>query len=365
MSGVDRVGRAPAIARDLLAWFDARERDVPWRRERDPYRVWVAEVMAQQTRIDTVRAYYRDFLERFPDVDALAAAPLDDVLRVWQGLGYYARARHLHRAARVVSERHGGVLPSTVEGLLELPGVGAYTAGAIASLAFGRPEPAVDGNARRVLSRLFDLAEPTPATLERSARGLIAAAPDRPAAINQAVMDLGGAVCTWRAPVCAECPLRDPCLARARATQARRPPRRRKAPRPRRRAVAALVTRGDRVLLVRRPADGLLGGLWDLPAVPLAREDGGEPELRRVLAAYLAERLAIAVRVGDRLETVEHAFSHFRLRLDVFAAVWRSGEPPRDPEWTWASADRVEELATPGYLRAIEPHVQPLRRRRA
>lgn len=358
---------AHAIARDLLAWFDARKRDVPWREERDPYRIWVAEVMAQQTRIDTVRPYYHDFLERFPDVGALAAAPLDDVLRVWQGLGYYARARHLHRAAAVVAERHGGTLPSTVEDLRALPGVGAYTAGAIASLAFGLAEPAVDGNARRVLSRVFDLEAPTAERLERAAREVLDAAPGRPAAVNQAVMDLGGAVCTPRAPACAVCPVGVTCLARARGTQDERPPRRRSAPAPPRRAAAALVTREGRALFVKRPPEGLLGGLWDLPGTSPVRVERRSPpigEIRRALEAALADRHAITARVGRRVETVHHTFSHFRLRLDVFAAEWHAGEPAGEAVWAGAGQGGVGELATPTYLRAILPRLEGLETRR-
>lgn len=364
--GRDR-GEAPApteaLVRDLLAWFDGRERDVPWRDEPDPYRIWVAEVMAQQTRLETVRPYYRAFLERFPDVEALAAAPLDEVLHVWQGLGYYARARHLHRAAGVVVERHGGCVPSTVEALRELPGVGAYTAGAIASLAFGRAEPAVDGNARRVLARLRDLEAPTATGLEETARALLDAAPGRPAAVNQALMDLGGALCTPRAPACGRCPVGRACLARARGTQDERPPRRGAGPAPHRRAAAALLTREGRTLFVKRPADGLLGGLWDLPATSPVAFDGHPapiPEIRRDLAATLAQRLGITAEVGDPIETVHHAFSHFRLRLDVLAAEWRAGEPPAEAVWTRAGPGGVETLATPAYLRPVFPHLERL-----
>lgn len=371
-SDAPAAARAREIARALLAWFDGRERDVPWRGARDPYRVWVAEVMAQQTRLDTVRPYYRAFLERFPDVGSLAAAPLDDVLKAWQGLGYYARARHLHAAARVIAARHGGSVPSRIEELRALPGVGPYTAGAIASLAFGRPEPAVDGNARRVLSRLSDLASPSPGRLERAARSLLAAAPGRAAALNQALMDLGGAVCTPSGPECPVCPARGACLARMRGTQQERPPRRSRAPLPHRRSAAAAVTRGERLLLVRRREDGLLGGLWDLPAVALEDERDGsdyqlrgdghgqgaaEDAVRERLAEALAARLSISVAVGRHVRSVDHVFSHFRLRLDVFEAGWVEGEPTWRPGWTWATPREAQALATPTYLRSVWPRM--------
>ncbi|MGH7540301.1 MAG: A/G-specific adenine glycosylase, partial [Gemmatimonadota bacterium] len=207
-----------SLAASLLAWFDGRERDVPWRGETDPYRIWVAEVMAQQTRIETVREYYGRFVDRFPDVATLAAADPDDVMKAWEGLGYYARARNLQRSAREVVERFEGRLPAAPERLRELPGIGAYTAGAIASLAFGRAEPAIDGNARRVLSRLFDLEAPTPRRLEEAARALLDACPGRPGALNQTLMDLGGGPCAPASPACAACPVRAGCLALARGT---------------------------------------------------------------------------------------------------------------------------------------------------
>ncbi len=198
-----------ALRRALLAFYDARRRDLPWRRDPDPYRVWVSEVMLQQTRVDAVVPYYERWLRRFPTLHALATAEPDEVLRAWEGLGYYARARNLHRAARVVRERHAGDVPSEPAALRELPGVGDYTAGAIASIAFGRREPAVDGNVRRVLARLLDVADPPPARLRAVAAALVPA--ERPGDFNQALMELGALVCTARVPRCADCPVRGVC----------------------------------------------------------------------------------------------------------------------------------------------------------
>ncbi|MDX1661748.1 MAG: A/G-specific adenine glycosylase, partial [Gemmatimonadota bacterium] len=224
-SDTDRV---EAIRRRLLDHYDREKRDLPWRGETDPYRVWVSEVMLQQTRVESVVPYYLDWIERFPDVEALAAADRADVLRAWEGLGYYSRARNLHDAARIVAERFDGAVPDTAGTLRELPGVGAYTAGAVASIAFDRPEPAIDGNARRVLARLFDVEKPTPARLRRIADDLVPR--DRPGDFNQAIMELGATICAPRSPACGSCPLAPRCESLANGTVDRRPgPRRRAA----------------------------------------------------------------------------------------------------------------------------------------
>lgn len=340
--------RAPPAA-ELLAWFDGRRRDVPWRGERDPYLILVAEIMAQQTRIETVAPYYHRFTTRFPDVQALAGAREDEVLKLWEGLGYYARARNLLRTARTVVVEQGGEIPSTAEELRRLPGVGPYTAGAVASIAFGEPEPAVDGNARRVLCRLFDIEAPTPTRLARSARTLLDAARDRPGAVNQAVMDLGSEICTPRAPRCDECPVAGACVARLDGTIPDRPPARTRARRPERREAAAVIERGERVLVIRRPEDGLLGGLWDFPAVPLT----GSAPARRVLSGELPTRLGLDCRIGGELRTVRHAFSHFRLHLTVHRAWWRVGEVRNERPHRWADREELDALAFPSYQRRL------------
>ncbi len=314
---------AAGLAGALLRWFDGRSRDVPWRGESDPYRIWVAEVMAQQTRIDTVRDYYGPFLERFPDVDSLAAAELDDVLKAWEGLGYYARARRLRAAAREVVSEYGSRLPEEPERLRSLPGIGAYTAGAIASLAFGLPEPAVDGNVRRVLSRLFDLAAPTPAALEDRARAILDARADRAGDLNQALMDLGSSVCTPTSPACESCPAAGMCAALARGTVSERPPVRSRGPLPHRIVATAVVWRDGRVLITRRPAEGLLGGLWEFPGGKVEAEETPPEAARR----ELAEELGVEIEVGEPLGTVEHAYSHFRITLHAYHARLLAGEP--------------------------------------
>jgi A/G-specific adenine glycosylase len=277
----------------LLAHFDAHQRDMPWRDTSESYAIWVSEVMLQQTRVDTVRRYYERWMERFPTIEALADADLDDVLREWQGLGYYSRARNLHRAARLVRERHGGVLPGDLASLRALPGVGEYTAGAVASIAFGIAAPAVDGNVRRVLSRLHDLEDPTASELRAIAAGMVP--PDRPGDFNQALMELGATICTPRSPDCRACPLREGCRARALGTQAQRPRSRRGKPLPEESVRCVVLLRdAEEVLLVRRPDRGLLAGLWEFPAAdtPLMAE------------------LRSAARPIAVLVPVVHVFSH-------------------------------------------------------
>lgn len=345
MTGDGRNGRARRVADRLLEWFGSHDRDVPWRDEERPYRVWVAEVMAQQTRMETVRDYYGPFLERFPDVGALADAGLEEVLKAWEGLGYYARARNLHRAARRVVEEHGGEFPRDAELLRELPGIGPYTAGAVASMAFGEPVPAVDGNARRVLSRLFDLERPSAGALEAAAAEILDARPRDAAALNQALMDLGGAVCTPRDPACGECPVRGDCLALERGTVSRRPPPRSRSEKPHHDIGVGVVRHEGRVLISRRPPEGLLGGLWEFPGGKVEAGESPPETVRR----ELREELGIEVEVGDRLIRVEHAYSHLRVTLHVHGARLVSGEPEalEVEEWRWVNPGRLRDHPFP------------------
>lgn len=347
------------MAAPLLEWFETRQRDdIAWRGERDPYAILVAEVMAQQTRVETAAPYHRRFMDRFPDVSTLAKAEEDEVLGLWEGLGYYARARNLRRAARRVVSEHGGRIPRTAAELRTLPGVGPYTAGAVASVAFGLPEPAVDGNARRVLSRLGDLETASPSELDRAARALLAAAPGRPGDVNQALMDLGSAICTPRRPRCGACPLSNRCLALRRGTIGERPPRKRRARSPERVEAAAVVRRGGRVLVLRRPSDGLLGGLWDFPSVGLP--PATPPAPARALKRVLREGFGLDCRVGEEIRVLRHTFSHFRLRLAVHSARWRSGEVANPRPHRWVGRGEFGDLAFPAYLRRlIDDDVSP------
>jgi len=348
---VSGPGTPAGTAARLLAWFRSRARDVPWRDETDPYRIWVAEVMAQQTRMAVVRERYEDFVTTFPDVRALAAAERDDVLKAWEGLGYYSRARNLHDAARLVVAERAGRLPDTVEGLRALPGVGAYTAGAVASLAFGLREPAVDGNVRRVLSRLHDLPRPSARDLEARARALLEATEAPPGEVNQALMDLGGEVCVPRSPGCDRCPLGPDCLARARGTQAERPGRKPHRELPHRTIAVAVVRRDGRVLIGRRPEEGLLGGLWEFPGGKV--EPGETP--RAAAARELREEMCVEAELGEEIAVVDHAYSHFRITLHAFDGRWTAGDPcgRAASDWRWVAPGELAGFAFPAANRRV------------
>jgi A/G-specific adenine glycosylase len=340
----------------LLAYFDRVRRQLPWRETSDPYRILVSEVMLQQTRVETVVPYYRRWMERFPDAETLAGAEADEVLGLWEGLGYYSRARNLHRAVREVAARYGGELPSEPAGLRELPGVGAYTAGAVASIAFGRPVPAVDGNVRRVLARLLDEPAPSPPALERWAGALVD--PDRPGDFNQSLMELGALVCTPRSPGCDACPVEEWCRARAAGTQEERPARRPKKKAPLVHDAVAVLMRtggaGEEVLLRKRPEEGLLAGLWELPGIRVGSpEEAGAGSL--VLARELLGVSGEPEWAPEGLPTVAHAFSHLRMRYHpfVFRDVGNGKDGAEPPPLRWASVEELDEPALPVAQRRI------------
>jgi A/G-specific adenine glycosylase len=322
---------AAGVRDALLRHFDAHARPLPWRRTADPYNVLVSEVMLQQTRVAAVVPYYERWMRRFPDIATLADAPLDDVLKAWEGLGYYSRARNLHRAAHIMRERHAGTVPADYTALRALPGIGDYTAGAVASIAYGMRRPAIDGNARRVGARLLDDPAPTPARLRALADALVA--DDRPGDVNQALMDVGATICTPRAPRCGACPLAQFCAARATGTQLERPRRRRGGTTPLFNLATAVIRAPDgSVLLTRRPATGLLARMWCLPASEVR-----EPEDAPAAAVDVARSLIGAVPLDHAVElgAIEHAFSHRRERylcwqIDV---AHRSVEPNADITW--------------------------------
>jgi A/G-specific adenine glycosylase len=308
-----------AVRKALLAWYRQHRRDLPWRRTRDPYAIWVSETMLQQTRVETVVGYYQRFLERFPNPHALARAESDDVLGAWAGLGYYGRARNLQAAARQVVENHGGELPDDVEALRALKGVGRYTAGAIASIAFDRPAPIVDGNVARVLTRLLGIREDvqsTPVVKRLWEEADVLARGESPGDLNQALMELGATLCTPRSPRCDTCPIANPCRARQAGDPESIPVKRTK-PKPKRvEAIAAFVERRGKALAVRRPPNGLLGGLWELPGGELRSRERPDEGLVR----SLRERIGLSVSDLERLGTVRHVFTHRVLRLHVYRA---------------------------------------------
>lgn len=357
---------APApLHRALLAWFDREQRPLPWRATRDPYGIWVSEVMLQQTQVERVIPYWARFLERFPTVVELAAAPLADVLAAWRGLGYYSRARNLHRAAQAVVQEHGTALPATLEALLALPGFGRYTAGAVASIAFGQVAPLVDGNVARVLARLLEI-EGRPPDRAREAALWTAAGHlvhrQRPGDWNQALMELGATVCLPRNPLCLLCPVRAHCRALA-TDRVEELPAPRKAPPRKRLELAVLVSRrGDRVLLARREEAGLFGGLWEMPMTPCVPGGSQEPALRTLVGPRAL--------IGPELTVIERTLTHRDLVLRLFPAEApaRLGPPPAGYlEWRWVDASELPSLGISSAMEealaeAVPP--RPPRRRR-
>jgi A/G-specific adenine glycosylase len=330
----------------LLDWYAKHGRSLPWRGSSDPYAVLVSEYMAQQTRVETVIPYYLRWMERFPSMQALADAPQEAVLKAWEGLGYYARARNLHKAARAILTDHSGQIPSSIDELRALPGIGDYTATAVASLAFGADVPALDGNLRRVLARVTALEEDpkSPKAMSRltaCARALLP--PGRAGDFNQALMDLSNQICLPKLPHCPECPLTAFCEAFKQNRQADFPVKAKKAPVPTLTVTAGVLRSGHTVLLTKRPADGLLGGMWEFPG---GKQEPGET-LPECLARELREELDIEVRVGKEVGVFKHAYSHFKVVLHAFECEIVSGlpRPLASDGLEWVPVDRLGEYA--------------------
>ena len=317
----------------VLHFFDQHQRDLPWRHDTNPYRIWVSEIMLQQTRSETVRAYYQRWLRRFPDLNTLAAAPIDDVLKQWEGLGYYSRARNLHRAAALLREQYHGILPTDPEALRKLPGIGEYTAGAIASIAYGKRTAAIDGNVKRVLSRVLDLPSPSAAVLRDTAAALVS--PKRPGDFNQGLMELGATICTPRSPKCDACPINGLCRARQNGTQLQRPARSKAAALPVRKfSTVVLLDAEGYVLISRRGETGLLSGLWEFPTIEQL-DHLTLPKLKKLL-------------------TARHTFSHFIGQYEVKTArLPGKAEAPPLATLRWVLPSDLSDYAMPTAQRRI------------
>ncbi|NKB44191.1 MAG: A/G-specific adenine glycosylase [Alphaproteobacteria bacterium] len=347
-------------AKDLLAWYDRHRRRLPWRalpgQTPDPYAVWLSEIMLQQTTVTAVKPYFERFLSRWPTVEALAAAELDDVLTEWAGLGYYARARNLHACAKVVTDKHDGIFPSAEGALLALPGIGAYTAAAITAIAFGHKAVVVDGNVERVMARLHAVEEPLPkAKLSLKALAADLTLDHRPGDYAQAVMDLGATVCTPKSPSCVLCPWQKPCRARRLGIAAELPRKMPKKKKPTRRGVCFWLTRSDgAILLRRRPEKGLLGGMMEIPSTPW-RDDEWVADEANTHAPVTVARAKW--RSLDGLVT--HTFTHFHLELGVKAAPVtdkRAGAVGAEQDFVWAHLDAMGDQALPSVMRKVVKH---------
>lgn len=339
-----------ALVRALLAWYDRHRRRLPWRalpgEKPDPYRVWLSEIMLQQTTVAVVGPYFLSFLRRWPTMGALAAAPVEDVMSAWAGLGYYSRARNLHACAKAVAAHHAGQLPASESELLTLPGIGPYTAAAVAAIAFDKRAAPVDGNIERVLARLCAVTGPLPAAKPQLRAIAEALAPARRAGdFAQAMMDLGAAICTPKAPACSNCPWSDDCLGRAMGLAASLPAREPKPDRPLKRGVAfVVISRNDEVLLRRRPPKGLLGGMHEPPMSPWERNFPSEPLAHAPVEADYRQLPGL----------VRHGFTHFELELAVYRAqnVARKARGAGE----WAPIADLARFALPSVMRKVIDH---------
>ncbi len=345
------------LSKKILAWFADHGRDLPWRRTYSPYHVWISEIMLQQTQMDRAVAYFERWVEQFPDVLSLAAADQDEILKQWEGLGYYSRARNLHRAAILLAQQHGGQLPAHRHHLLALPGIGPYTAGAILSIAFDQPEPVIDANVERLFARLFDIAEPVRAAatkkkILRLAEEMLAAC--SPRLFNQALMELGALVCTPRSPGCPACPVASHCRARKLDTVQQRPVLPPKKEPLVIEMATGIVRRNGLLLIQKRPATGVWANLWEFPGGRL--EPGESPE-EAVVREY-QEETELTVVVDEKITTTRHSFMHYRVILHCFFCRSKDCRSPRlhaAQENRWVRPEELGNYAFPaGHRKLID-----------
>jgi A/G-specific adenine glycosylase len=333
---------SPQEFRDvLLKWFKNYQRKMPWRGIQDPYLIWVSEVMLQQTQVKKVVEYYNRFIERFPDVQKLAAAPLQDVLKVWEGLGYYARARNLHKSSKIVVKDFNGEIPSDYAAFRKLPGVGDYSAAAVQSIAFNAPYATVDGNIKRVLARLFLMDVPlndVSSTKHFQQKADFLLEREVPGIFNQAMMELGATVCRPQSPTCLVCPVNQFCEAFNTGRQVEFPRRLKTEPVPEHYIATGVIYKASEVLIIQRPLDGLLGGLWEFPNGQIAENETAEAACIR----HISDVVNLSVTNLKYLTRVKHAFTHFKIVVDVFQCDYTSGalvlNGPTDAKWVELAA---------------------------
>ncbi len=345
------AAKEAGIQEKLILWFEAAHRDLPWRRSYDPYAVWISEIMLQQTQVKTVLPYFDRWMRRFPDVHSVAEAPEEEILKHWEGLGYYSRARNIRKAAQILVREHRGTLPRDHRALIRLPGIGRYTAGAILSVAFNDDHPLVDGNVERVLARVYDLETPlgepgTKGILWRLAERLVP--PGRARLFNQGLMELGALICLPKNPRCPDCPIQDECASLKAGTVGVRPvPARKRAPSPIEVAVGILVRDDGRVLIQKRPPTGLMAHLWEFPGGKVG--EGERPDA--ALVREFREELELRVHRLDRITTLRHSYTSFRVTLHAFfcepAGNGQTPVPHAAVEVRWVSLEDLSRHAFP------------------
>lgn len=353
MSSTDFPLSAPELVEQLLKWYGRSGRDLPWRNSRNPYRIWLSEIMLQQTTVAAVISYYQRFLEKFPTLESLAAAPLEDVIDLWAGLGYYSRARNLHAAARLIIGEFGGVFPAEVEDLQKLPGVGRSTAGAISALAFDRRAPILDGNVRRVLCRLFALREPPRSTsAEKQLWNWSEQLTPAESVHNytQAIMDLGATVCLPRNPVCDECPWVELCQAKKHNLEQQLPLKQPTKKIPTRFEITLLLDYRGRYLVRRRLAEGFLGGLWEFPVISM--DSDRDKKISLLCADYGCHA------TPESLGRIQHVYSHFRLKVDIYRVKIDNLSGIAEGENQWFSLEKLNNIALHGAHKKVLHELQ-------
>ena len=345
--------------KNLLAWFEIHHRQLPWRETEDPYCIWVSEVMLQQTQVKKVLEYYQKFVNRFPDVESLAEATLQDLLKTWEGLGYYARARNLHKAAQVVVRDLAGEIPANYAAFRKLPGVGEYIAAAVQSIAFNGPYAVVDGNVKRVLARLFLIDAPinqSASTKIFQEKADLLLDHTAPGIFNQAMMELGATVCRPQSPTCIVCPVNTVCRAFQTARQEEFPVRQKSKPLPEYHIVAGVIHRGNRVLITQRKPEGLLGGLWEFPGGKIGVKETPEQACVRAIR----EETNLLVEPIEYLTRVKHGYTHFKIVMDVFHCDYRSGEVVLNEavDYRWIAADQIDQFPFPRSNHKFIPLIQ-------
>ncbi len=355
---------AGAFARQLLDWYQKNARNLPWRETKDPYAILVSEIMLQQTRVDTVVPYYQHWMELFPTITSLAIATEDEVLRAWEGLGYYSRARNLHKAAREIVQKYAGVIPGNLAELQKLPGVGLYTAAAVAAIVYGADVVVVDANVRRVAARLFNIDDPvgSPTLEEQVHQTMQVNLPKGEAGdFNQALMELGACVCVPHKPACTVCPIQSFCMAYKEGKQEERPVKKIKKEIPHYEVTAAVIWQQGRVLLAKRPASGLLAGMWEFPGGKLQMGESYVHGLMR----EIQEELGAIIEVGERIGIYHHSYTHYKVTLYAFHCTLNGGQPEalEAQEIRWVESETLQQYPMGKIDRMISQDILKLGRK--
>ncbi|MBI1871690.1 MAG: A/G-specific adenine glycosylase [Chlamydiae bacterium] len=340
------------IQKKLLAWYHQYKRDLPWRQTKDPYAIWVSEMMLQQTQVKTVIPYYERWIRKFPNVKKLAQAPLDQVLKHWEGLGYYSRARNLHKGAQWIVEKYGGRIPQTSKELIELPGIGLYTANAIASIAFDKDVPVVDGNVKRVLSRIFLLSN-DPGKIYKEAERLLVKGEAN--SFNQAMMELGATVCMPQNPVCLLCPIQSDCKAFQQGLQGKYPIAEKRIVQKNIKTFGGLIWKKGKLLIRQRPLKGLLGGLWEFPTYVTKNGEGTTAYFE-----HLKKEVQLQIKIGKKIGDFKHIYTHLIEWLEIYDYEWVEGQIPRTLKktWVWVSPEKLKDFPFSGICAKVREKVQ-------